>query len=130
MCDFGFFQTWQLKTTHLPNETNINDAFDSYDEFSLNSFFLRWLDIFFHHLKQFFKWYFVTEVNIIKGSSQNMTVFAFRCVWYLVANRKPELCTYTPITYSVLKKQYNIQTRKKLKRCSRNVLKILLSNLK
>jgi hypothetical protein len=33
------------------------------------------------------------------------------------ANRKPELC-YTPITYSVLKKQYNIQTQKKLKRCS------------
>ena len=53
----------------------INDAFDLYDEFPLNSFILTRLDILFHHLKLFFKWYFVTEVNIIKGSSQNMTVF-------------------------------------------------------
>jgi hypothetical protein len=61
----------------------INDAFDFYDEFPLNSFILTRLDIFFHHLKLFFKWYFVTEVNIIKGSSQNMIVLiVFSChVW-------------------------------------------------
>jgi hypothetical protein len=47
----------------------INDAFDFYDEFPVNSFILTRLDVFFHHLKLFFKWYFVTEVNIIKGSS-------------------------------------------------------------
>ena len=57
-------------------------------------------------------------------------------IFSCTANRKPELCTYTPITYSVLKKQYNIQTRRKLKRCSiqfyaifKCIFKDLLTNL-
>ena len=56
--------------------------------------------------------------NIIFYFAKEDRSFSSCIVFSCTANRKPELCTYTSITYSVLKKQYNIQTRKKLKRCS------------
>jgi hypothetical protein len=58
--------------------------------------------------------------NIIFFNLQKKTV-AFRCVLYLVVPQTGnQSCVqiHPFITYSVLKKQYNIQTRKKFKRCS------------
>ena len=71
------------------------------------------------HLKPFlYMW------TIKHSKNRKHRCFSLCMIFSCTANRKPELCTYTPITYSVLKKQYNIQTRKKLKRFLRAFLKI------
>ena len=45
-----------------------------------------------------------------------------RMIFSCTANRKPELCTYTPITYTVLKKQYNSTDSKEIKTMFHSIL--------